>query len=305
MNYGCPNPKCVLDIQLGPNIKQIVQNGAYFRKSDSRWIQRFYCRICSCYFSKATWSDRYYQKARRINEPLKKLLVSGVSQRRAAKLLGVSRKTVARRFHFLAEQARTQHKQGLNHYQKNPVKFLQFDDLETSIHTKCKPVSVALAVDPKQRKILSFHVSQMPAKGHLAKISLRKYGPRKDERPQGWTCLMEDLKPLVTQTAEFKSDDNPHYPRYVKSNHPRVTHVTTPGGRGAITGQAELKKLKFDPLFSLNHTCAMLRANLNRLFRKTWCTSKTMRGLVDHLSLYAAYHNNELTPPVSEGLGAS
>jgi hypothetical protein len=229
---------------------------------------------------------------------LRKLLVSGVSQRRAAKILGVNRKTVVRRFQFLAEEARIQHTKWLSHYKKNPLCTIQFDDLETSIHTKCKPVSVALAIEPQQRKILSFHVSQMPAKGLLAKVARRKYGPRKDERPLGWTSLMEDLKPLVTPTAAFTSDDNPHYPHYVQKHHPAVIHQTTPGGRGAITGQGELKKLKFDPLFSLNHTCAMLRANLNRLFRKTWCTTKTLRGLIDHISLYVFFHNSELTPPL-------
>ena len=56
-----------------------------------------------------------------------------------------------------------------------------------------------------------------------------------------------------------------------------------------------MKKLVFDPLFSLNHSCAMLRANLNRLFRRTWCTSKTRQGLIDHLSLYVRFHNEVLT----------
>jgi hypothetical protein len=223
-------------------------------------------------------------------------LVSGVSQRRAAKLLRVDRKTVVRRFRFLAQQARSQQAEWLEHYKKHPLASVQFDDLETSIHSKCQPVSVALAVEPKLRKIISFHVSPMPAKGRLAEFSRRKYGPRKDERPQGWTRLMEDLKPHVQSDAEFTSDENPHYPAFVKKHHPEVTHRTTLGGRGAITGQGELKKLVYDPLFSLNHSCAMLRANINRLFRRTWCTSKTIQGLVDHLSLYIVYHNNVLTP---------
>ena len=41
-----------------------------------------------------------------------------------------------------------------------------------------------------------------------------------------------------------------------------------------MTGQGELRDKRFDPMFALNHTCAMLRANINRLFRRTWCTSK-------------------------------
>lgn len=295
MKINCPNPKCVLKVNIGSRSGPIVQNGFYFRKSDSRKVQRFHCRICNCYFSKATFSERYYQKARRVNEPLRKLLVSGVSQRRAAKILRIDRKTVVRRFRFLAEQARVEHKKWLKVYEKNRLSSVQFDDLETIEHTKCKPLSVALAVDPKYRKILDFQVSRMPAKGRLVYIAHRKYGPRKDERPQGWHRLMKKLTRYVTPDVIFTSDDNPHYPKHVQKHHPLSRHITVKGGRGAISGQGELKKLKFDPLFSLNHSCAMLRANINRLFRRTWNSTKTIRGLVDHLSLYVLFHNLELT----------
>ena len=38
----------------------------------------------------------------------------------------------------------------------------------------------------------------------------------------------------------------------------------------------------------------MLRANVNRLIRRTWCTSKRIDRLVDHLTLYADFHNRVL-----------
>ncbi|HEY8279241.1 MAG TPA: transposase, partial [Bdellovibrionota bacterium] len=75
---------------------------------------------------------------------------------------------------------------------------------------------------------------------------------------------------------------------------PKALHKTYEGKRGAQGGQGELKKVKFDPLFSLNHTCAMFRANVNRLFRKTWCTTKRIDRLRAHLMIYAHYHNRHL-----------
>jgi hypothetical protein len=183
-------------------------------------------------------------------------------------------------------------------YSQKPLMKVQFDDLETSEHTKCKPLSVTLAVDPETRKILNFQVSQMPARGHLAEISRRKYGYRKDQRPEAWDQLMKELVPHVHPEAQWASDENPHYPKYLKRHHPLAKHIQAKGGRGASTGQGELKKLKFDPLFALNHTCAMLRANLNRLFRRTWCTTKKRECLIEHLHLYVSFHNRVLTPPV-------
>jgi hypothetical protein len=135
----------------------------------------------------------------------------------------------------------------------------------------------------------------MPAKGHLVKIAKRKYPYRPDHRNRSWAELLHGLRKYASPTATFLSDENPHYPKFVKHFFPEAKHETTPGGRGAIVGQGELKKLRFDPLFSLNHTCAMLRANMNRLFRRTWCTTKKAQGLIDHLSIYVRYHNRYLT----------
>jgi hypothetical protein len=206
---------------------------------------------------------------------------------------------VVRKIRLLASHERIQQQSFLeDHYRSTPLEKIQFDDLETAEHTKCKPLSVTLAVDPKSRKILAFRVSSMPAKGHLAEISRRKYGSRRDERPKQWDSFFSELKPYVKPNCIWISDENPFYPGLLKRHHPQATHTRVKGGRGSISGQGELKKLRFDPLFSLNHTCAMLRANMNRLFRRTWCISKTKQGLIDHLSLYVSYHNRVLTPPI-------
>ena len=60
--------------------------------------------------------------------------------------------------------------------------------------------------------------------------------------------------------------------------------------------------MSFDPLFALNHTAAMFRANVNRLIRRTWCTTKKRERLADHLTLYMAHHNLKLQPEI-QGLG--
>lgn len=303
MKWKCPNLSCSLPTVSyfeSPETKHSIQrSGFYRRQSDSRFVQRFKCSRCGCRFSAATRSAALGQKKRRLNPRVALLLNSGVSQRRAARMLGVNRKTIVRKFRFMAEQARLENSCYVQaHFgaKRGALMSVQFDDLETSEHSKCKPLSVALAVEPSSRKILGFQVSQMPAKGPLAALARRKYGSRPDQRERGWNRLMRGISPLVNPRATITSDENPHYPRFVKRHFPEATHVTVKGRRGCVAGQGELKKIGFDPLFALNHTCAMLRANLNRLFRRTWCTTKTRRGLINHLNLYVAYHNRLLTP---------
>ena len=106
--------------------------------------------------------------------------------------------------------------------------------------------------------------------------------------------LFKNLKPYLHPEAVIESDENPHYPNHVKRHVPHAKHIRYKGARGAVSGQGELKKQKFDPLFSLNHTCAMLRANISRLFRRTWNTTKKLESLVDHLWIYVRYHNTVL-----------
>jgi len=225
------------------------------------------------------------------------MLVSGVSLRRAAILLNLNRKTPPRimRIEALkAELAMTAKNEELP-----PAQTIEFDDLETFEHTKCKPLSVTLAVEHKTRRILGIAVSQMAANGMLAAKSRKLYGSRRDDRRHGRERLFQRIKPLVAENALIKSDQNPYYVKDVKRHFPRARHQRFKGKRGSLGGQGELKKVKFDPLFSLNHTCAMLRANINRLFRKTWCTTKRPDRLYAHLMLYAEFHNSQLIPPVA------
>ena len=69
--------------------------GSFIRQSDGRRISRYKCLLCKKTYSSATDDLAYYQKKRRINFELKHLLASHMSLRRAAKILGVSRTTIA------------------------------------------------------------------------------------------------------------------------------------------------------------------------------------------------------------------
>jgi hypothetical protein len=255
-------------------------------------VQRFRCKFCFKETSRARFHPCYRQKKRNLNHKIKILLCSGVSQRRIAKILGISRTTVVRKLVFLGQQAEEQLRQ--ENLTKPLAQIVEFDDLETFEHTKCKPLSVTLAVEHRTRRILSVKVARMPAKGLLARISRKKYGYRIDERPKARAELFQELSCLVHPKAIFKSDENPFYPSDLKKHFPNSIHERFKGQRGSIVGQGELKKIRFDPLFSLNHTCAMFRANINRLFRKTWCTTKIPDRLRLHIAIYAQFHNSRL-----------
>jgi hypothetical protein len=252
---------------------------------------------CKRSFSEATFLPEYRQKKRDVNTQINWLLNSSVSLRRTAKMLGVSRRMISRRLMFLGEQARLAHERELQTQTLLPqtqIAEVQFDEMETFEHTKLKPLSIGLMVDANTRKILGVSLAQMPANGPLAELSRQKYGRRKDARPAMARRLLEGLKPVICPKARITTDQNPKYPGWIHPYFPESKHVAHKGRRGCVVGQGELKKIGFDPLFSLNHTAAMLRANINRLARKTWCTTKKPENLLAHLWLYLRFHNTTI-----------
>jgi len=289
MTHTCKNPQC-----LSTKTKK---TGTYTRHSDHQTIQRYRCQSCNKTFSEATGTICFAQKKRQINNTVLELFASGLSQNRMSRILTVTRKTIVRKLKFLGTQCSVMNAE--IHKNSPKAERIIFDELETFEHTKCKPLSVAVCVEDSTRRILGFNISTMPAKGRLAKVSLKKYGKRKDQRSRGLTDLLRKISPYCESKISIVSDKCPRYAGIVKKtlgkSPERIQHFTQyKGARSSATGQGELKKIKFDPLFAINHTLAMLRANINRLFRQTWNTTKRQERLAMHLEIYTFYHNSQL-----------
>jgi transposase-like protein len=286
-------PKCNSKYLRARNSdKKIIKDGFFRRSSDRKSVQRYYCKSCDQHFSAATFSDCYNQKKRQFNSKVSRQLSSVVSLRECARILKINRKTVIRKFKFMGEKAKIELE---NFNSKKPLaKEVLFDDMETFEHTKCKPISIGLMVEEGTRRILGYNVAKMPAKGLLAKLSVKKYGKRIDERPKKRAELFNKMKLLISEKAVIKSDECPYYFKYIIRHFPKAIHQTFKGRASAVVGQGELKKVGFDPLFSLNHTCATLRARVSRLIRKTWNTTKKPERLDLHLAIVCLHHNKNL-----------
>ena len=284
MKQNCPELECKSE-------NGIIKDGFYFRKDDSKKIQRYKCKSCGKRFSKSTSSLFYRAKRRRDTNLIKHLVCSSTSIRRISRILKMNRSSVTKRVDKLEKVALLQHQKLLKSLAKEPITHLQFDDLITHEHTKMKPLSVSLAVCQNTRIILGAEVSRIPAFGHLAKKSRKKYGYRKNEHEKGLTRLFESLHKCIDQNAVIKSDKHKTYPKYVSKYFQNAEHLTYEGGRSCIAGLGELKRKGYDPLFILNHTCAMLRDSLKVLSRKTWCSVKRVDRLQQQLNIFISYYN--------------
>jgi IS1 family transposase len=207
-----------------------------------------------------------------------------------AKILKTNLKTIARKLNFLSSLCE---KETAKYVESLRLAEIQFDEMESFEHTKLKPLSIPLIVEKHSRKILGIKVCEMPAKGLIAKRSREKYGRRRDHRTKAIKEIFNDIKLLPD--ALIESDQNPRYQQLVNKYFPRGIYKQYKGRRGCVTGQGEIKEGGMDPMFSLNHTCAMIRDSVKRLARRTWCTTKRKEMLQMHLNIYVHYHNFHLT----------
>lgn len=282
MNKFCPNPDCAFPFNL-------IRDGHFRRKEDSKFVQRFRCKSCGKRFSNATFTETYYQKKRRINFKFLEFYAGGLSIARSARILGVNPKTIARRVLFLGEKCAELNRKARD--KRKNIHHVVIDDLITKENSKLKPISVSLAVDEDSRRILGVEVSQIPAFGHLSKIALKKYGYRASHHMDGLERLFQSITPSLSTHVRIKTDEHSSYPYVIKKYLPHCNHESYKSERAHVAGQGEMKKVAFDPLFAINHTCAMLRANINRLMRGTWCTTKKTERLKDHLEIFQYYYN--------------
>lgn len=290
MKLGCPNTTCKVHQQ---SIFQ-KKDGYYFREDDARFIQRFQCKICRKKYSTATFKLDFRQKKRRWNQDIRRDYTAGKSMNRMVGHFNLHPKTIERKIHYLAEKARRSQKKLLQKMSQNQISEIQFDDLIASIHTKLKPVSISVVIDPAQRVILGAKVAEIPAFGKIAEISRKKYGRRQNLHSKTLDRLLFELQKNIANNCLFKTDQHNKYPELIRKNYPKARHVTYKGEKATVAGFGEMKLRSFDPLFQINQILAMLRANINRLFRRSWNTSKTQSSLQNHIDIFVDYFNEVL-----------
>lgn len=289
---SCTNPACThFNLTCG-NRSWIKPHGTYSRACDRRVIKRFRCTACGRTFSFQSFNPTYRQRRPDINKLVRSLICSKVSLRQIAREFSINQKTVQKRMVWLAEQGRLKQQARLSRLKD--VNFIQIDEMETHEHSKCKPLSIALAVIPGSRLILGANASEMPAKGHLAEISRKKYGLRRDDRKPAFQNLLSTIKPHLSPDVWVFSDKKSAYPTWIREILPASAHYKVKGRRGCIAGYGEMKKIGFDPLFWLNHSAAMVRDALARMLRRTWCNTKKLYYLQQALDIHVDYHNEKM-----------
>ncbi len=220
-----------------------------------------------------------------LNKIIALRIIEGNSLRSISRTEGLTYNNTYKKFLWL--------KKVVNFHKKSTVmqaKEIQFDELETIEHTKCKPVNIVLLVNEKYQ-LLAAKVAEMPAKGRLAEFSRKKYGHRKNQRSEKMHEAFQEVKSCLTgRLSEIRSDAHPAYRNFVKQHFPDTPYLQFSARAKKMKYQERMHennhKRKYDPLFGVNHVSARLRDRIKRLVRRSWCTTKKLVNLQLTLDLY-------------------
>lgn len=259
----------------------LIIHGKFYRKDTHSVVKRYKCKACGKTSSSRTRAIDRYQKKSHLNNMIAKLLCNRGTLRGIADSLGVSYSTVVRKFYWLAEHNKNPRRCG------NFTK-LWFDEMETFEHSKLRPLGVALAVD-ENYKIQQAIVGSLPAKGHLASISLKKYGYRENESNKICQLALSRIA-LYANPQEIYTDKKTSYRSIIKKQFKHCRHIQILSEKNESIEQRYGQK-KFQHLFPVNQRSGQLRDKISRLTRRSWITTKKAENLQKHLDIFIAYQN--------------
>ena len=298
----CPNPACPHHTDGAKGF--YTRKGSYRTKHDHQLVRRYRCKECRRWFNSRTFSPTAGQHKPDVNGQIMDLICSGVTMRRAARIVGVAKKTIERKVRWLADQSRKAHDRFLADPPER-TSYIQMDEMETYEHAKLKPLSIALAVRYKTGRILGAKIATMNCHGKMAPISRKFYGVRLDTRADAFKAVLGNVAKVAKAGITVATDGKDAYVPMIRKVVPGAIHAihvrpkrprettaapTSVPNPPSAPGSAPPTK-PWDPLYRLNQTAAKLRADISRLARKTWSASKCAAGLDDHLAIYVAFNN--------------
>lgn len=227
---------------------------------------------------------------------LVQLLCSKVTRRQAARVLGVHRKTVERRFLRFARIGLEFHLARLDECQARGGMngTYQLDELETfEHHRRLKPLTMGVLIERHSYFVIESCAGTLPPRrplkndeaSRLAK-SEAVHGKR---RSRSRDCIRRCARSLHSVHAPganlvLQSDKKRTYPSVFRRTFPGhlfLHHVTS---SKAVRDYRNL-------LFPINHTLAMMRDGISALVRRSWGVSKKLQGLQRHVWIWTCYRN--------------
>ena len=289
---ACPRPGCP---SLRSGHHRWRYKGFFVRACDGRSVQRFLCLECQHTFSTQTFRLDYRLKKPLLHHALFGPLVSKVTHRQAARILGCTRRTLARRLILLGDHCQRFHRWRLALAQARGgiCGTFQLDELETYEHSRrLAPVTMPVLIHRRSYFVVDLDCAPLPCRGGLSERDREKKeerekrdGVRRSGSRRAVEKCLGTLAAARSKTAPccVQTDRKATYRSLVS----RTLGAETAHERHSSTARRDYA----NPLFPINHTLAMMRDGISRLVRRTWAASKLRERLARHAWIWTVWRN--------------
>lgn len=154
---NCPNQECGYH-QEAP-AKWYHKNGYFTQQHSGEKIQKYRCKNCKKDFSANTGNPMYGQAKPELNDKVFELICSGLSERKIAEELEISKLTVERKIKWLGDFAKQKHLEFMSTH-ASKVESIYIEELQTYEHSKSNIVYISLVVDSATDFILEAVVTR-------------------------------------------------------------------------------------------------------------------------------------------------
>jgi transposase-like protein len=288
----CPHSACPSRRKAKPFLWR--RRGTYTRLCDGRTVPRFLCLACRRGFSSQTFRLDYRLRLPQLHHDVFRLLVSKVSLRQCARVLGTRRRTIEHRQLLLGHHAKAFQLRELARRPGRALPEAQYllDEMETFERSRrLEPLTVPVLIEKESSFVVDVTVGTLPCRGRLSagerrrKLELEaRHGKRRSQSNASVRrCLATLAANLAPGVALLVSDSKPTYPGLIaKELGQRAHHVQ-------VAPREE--KTVAHPLFKLHVAQAMLRDGLSRMVRRNWSHSKKRERLEVANWIWVAWRN--------------
>ena len=296
----CPNPHCHLHYASGdPEGRRWYRLDGAFHTLRSGATQRYRCLHCGKRFSTSTFSLDFYAKRRIDLYRLRRLLVSGVSIRAAARQLFCSPGSVSRRVVLLARQSMAAHARLSAHHSLPEA--LVADGFESFWVSQYHHNNFNLLCGSESQYVYALTSVSLKRSGRMRERQRRRRerieardpsDPGELERSFGQ--LMEAATrvwqghcgPAVRASGVLFTDEHQTYPKAILPARASVDieHRTV---------SSRVSRTRDNPLFAVNYIDREIRKDLAEHHRESVCFARNAGHSTARMWVYLVWHNIE------------
>ena len=289
----CPRKDCPAGSGKAPFRWRV--HAWYPRKTDQRWVIRFWCFAGRHTFSQQTFAESYYAKAPGWTVPIASMLVNGAGYRQIARVLRCSPAAVARRAAKIGRHCLLLHSRALSRL-RSLSESIVYDHFESFAYGQDHPCGVGLGVGHRTWFVYTLDFAPHRRGGRMtAEQRARQKTLSAPERVTYRNAFHRGMAILLDRFEQVRlvTDGHAAYPDAIRrfGLGGRMTLEVHPNPKTRTADNRAATLVRDRAMFPSDQLHALLRHSCANHKRETIAFSKRHNALLERGFLYLVWRN--------------